>query len=53
MLPPAGRPFLPLVLAANRLTEALQTAGLGQAARPLLARERLRQGLISLLEELP
>lgn len=50
---PDGRPFLPLVLADNRLTEALEAAGLGSAARPLLARRRLREGLIELLEELP
>lgn len=51
--PPGGRPFLPLVLAANRLTEALQANGHSEAARPLLARARLREGLIQLLEELP
>lgn len=50
---PGGRPFLPLVLAANRLTEALQADGQTDAARPLLARTRLREGLIQLLEELP
>ncbi|MEB3271545.1 MAG: hypothetical protein VKJ44_07845 [Synechococcus sp.] len=51
--PAADQPFLPLVLAPNRLTEALQAAGLAAAARPLLARPRLREGLIRLLEELP
>ena len=51
--PAADQPFLPLVLAPNRLTEALEAAGLAEAARPLLARARLREGLIRLLEELP
>ena len=51
--PAADQPFLPLVLAPNRLTEALEAAGLAEAARPLLARARMREGLIRLLEELP
>ena len=42
-------PALPLVLAANRLSEGLG-AGL---ATPLLARPAVREGLLQLLEELP
>jgi len=47
------RPWLPLALATNRLTETLQALGQGEAARPLLARERLRQPLLNRLRALP
>ncbi|MEB3254993.1 MAG: CbiX/SirB N-terminal domain-containing protein [Synechococcaceae cyanobacterium] len=45
-------PVLPLALAANRLTEALQPR-LGEAAAPLLERPRLREALLRALEALP
>ncbi|MFN9620632.1 MAG: CbiX/SirB N-terminal domain-containing protein [Synechococcaceae cyanobacterium] len=45
-------PVLPLALAANRLTEALQPR-LGEAAAPLLERPRLREALLLALEALP
>jgi len=47
------RPWLPLALATNRLTEMLQSHGQGDGARPLLARERLRQPLLNRLRALP
>jgi hypothetical protein len=51
--PSADRPWLPLALATNRLTETLQAHGQGDAARPLLARERLRRPLMNRLRALP
>lgn len=48
-----SQPFLPLALAANRLTDELAALGLGPAARPLLARSRLRGALAAALQALP
>lgn len=44
--------FLPLALAANRLTDALSSC-FGEAAAPLLSRPALRQVLLEQLESLP
>lgn len=53
-LPRGDGPFLPLALAANRLTDALQAGGWDAAcSRPLLARENLRQVLHEQLLALP
>ncbi|MFM7087469.1 MAG: CbiX/SirB N-terminal domain-containing protein [Cyanobium sp.] len=53
-LPRGDGPWLPLALASNRLTEALQAAGWEAAAsRPLLARDKLRQVLLEQLLALP
>ena len=45
--------FLPLALAANRLTETLEAITTPAAAAPLLARPRLRQALLEALLALP
>ena len=50
---PPGTPFLPLALAANRLTDSLQVAHPDGAALPLLARPRLRRILLEALLALP
>lgn len=47
------RPLLPLVLAANRLTEQLEPQVGSLQAAPLLQRPRLRHRLLALLETLP
>lgn len=47
------RPLLPLVLAANRLTESLEPRIGTAASAPLLQRPWLRRQLLSLLEALP
>ncbi|MFM7267607.1 MAG: DNA mismatch repair protein MutS, partial [Cyanobium sp.] len=47
------RPLLPLVLAANRLSEQLQPQQGSLQAAPLLERPRLRHQLLALLETLP
>ena len=48
-----ARPLLPLVLAANRLTESLEPRIGSAASAPLLQRPWLRRQLLSLLEALP
>lgn len=49
----ADRVVLPLTLAANRLTDALQALAPHTVARPLLGRPRLRQALLQALAALP
>jgi len=48
-----NRPLLPLVLAANRLTELLEPQVGSLQAAPLLQRPRLRRKLLALLDALP
>jgi hypothetical protein len=50
---PSPASVLPLTLAANRLTEALEPRLGAAVAAPLLARPRLVEQLLALLEALP